>query len=114
MMARRVSNYAIGAVAGVLLACSWGDQYREDVFYCEESVALLTECCRGFEPGLIQCHYSPPEYFFYNDERITIWPAFDVVESRCILDKTCDELAPAICASAQAARPRSTCGGWQG
>jgi len=108
---------AIALVAGVLLACTYGDgttvddqQLREDVVTCEEAVAHLEKCCPGFVAEELACKHSvttkEPSCDAtggYSKDKED--PALDLAESHCILATDCDSLArQGICGRAQAAR----------
>jgi hypothetical protein len=111
---RSLSPCVVFATLIVLLyACTTnGDQYREDVLYCEESVARLAECCSGFDPTRIICRYREESGGCYDDERYTYHPTLSIEESRCILGKSCGEISPAMCERALAAPKRISCQGW--
>jgi hypothetical protein len=95
-------------VFSALIACSGGethdhDDLREDVLYCEEAVAALSECCPGFsQSGSLSCQYSydyyPAQSCGGSSHTESTTPDLSLAESRCILALTCDALvAQRVC-----------------
>lgn len=81
--------------SSVLLACSDHDDMREDVLLCEQAVAHVTHCCG--DPPLIQCVYS-----YDADLRLSasgpgdkeVHPDLCPDQSRALMQKSCESLAP--------------------
>ncbi|MBX3228927.1 MAG: hypothetical protein KIT84_41650 [Labilithrix sp.] len=84
------------------------DNFRSDVFRCEEAIGRLLECCPGFVAGVVHCTYLSEESTSGCDfsTTVTTEPAFGVDESLCILGSTCETLRDSgVCARAQVAAP---------
>jgi hypothetical protein len=104
---RRWSSFFV--VAGLLaVRLSWASdspEFREDVIDCDEALAHLRTCCPGFDASKVACefhHYQGCEL------PLTIFPAFSIRDSKCILGATCetltsveDSVTGSICARAQ-------------
>ena len=76
-------------VVGLLLACGG---IRQDEFICENAVAHLTDCCPGFSPSTIECHYDTSCLG-------TTYPELDETQGECILGESCAALgANGVCA----------------
>jgi hypothetical protein len=104
----------IPLAVGALLACGGGttvddNNFRQDVFYCEEALGVLSSCCPSFAALGIPCQYS---YSFAPSNTggcgagttTEVDPALSLPESECILSTPCDELvANGVCARAQTA-----------
>ncbi|MBX3227666.1 MAG: hypothetical protein KIT84_15025 [Labilithrix sp.] len=110
---RRVPVGALLAVGlGVVIACGDPDhdeddtQFRQDVIWCEEAVARLSECCGAtFEPSVVECrHYYSKDTGCGTTEVNRVDPAFTIEESRCIHDTSCDRIVQTnVCQRATAA-----------
>jgi hypothetical protein len=59
--------------------------FRQDEVECDEALARLEECCPGFHASAIRCTYIE------GCEHST-YPSILPGESRCIRDKSCDEI----------------------
>ena len=103
---------AIGVAVGLLLACTNNDEtkitdnFRKDVIYCEEALAVLGSCCPGFDPKAVSCYY----YYDSVDNGCGggslnyTYPALSQDESECILSTSCADLvANRVCERAQTA-----------
>jgi hypothetical protein len=103
------------ALVGGVLACNWGsgeqtnnddNDFRPDVFYCEDALARLAKCCPGFIATEVACTY-------FNDSTSDGCgsttsneqdPAFSTDESQCILQEACGMLVTSgVCQRAQVA-----------
>jgi hypothetical protein len=101
-----------GLAIALLLACRSDrdeeddNQFRTDVLWCEEALARLQSCCPNFDGRPLVCDY----YYSFDEGCGTattrrVEPVFTKEESRCIRDRTCDELVNnKVCEKAQAAR----------
>ena len=96
----------------MLLACGSGDSehdrnnFRKDVIECEDALARLAHCCPGFDTAPVLCNYSYDHSSGCGSSSTnSITPAFDVHESACIRDTSCEALVGRkVCERAQAAR----------
>ncbi len=83
------------------------NNFRPDVFACEEAVSQLASCCPGFNPKAIRCVHL--DYEDTGCDTATSYyetPAIDQIESACILHMSCDQLvANGVCTRAQAVKP---------
>jgi hypothetical protein len=71
----------------------WVTGLREDELLCEEAAARLADCCPGFDPSVLVCHYSSCAGATY--------PALTISESKCIDDLSCSQLVDrGVCARA--------------
>jgi hypothetical protein len=82
------------------------NNFREDVFACEEAVAWLEQCCPSFDEKSLHCIHDRHKsggcgVYTYSRQD----PAFTLEESACILDRSCEALVNAgICGRAASAR----------
>lgn len=60
---------------------------RQDEVECEEAVALLKECCPGFDAKIINCEFSPGSC-----TTDAVYPTLSTADSECMLGKSCDAL----------------------
>ena len=82
------SGFTVSLVVGVLLACGG---VRQDEFLCENAVAHLQGCCRGFNASGVECHYDVGCLD-------TTYPELDETQSSCILAESCATLsATGVC-----------------
>jgi len=81
------------------------DNYRSDVLYCEEALGKLAECCPSFVTSEVACTYERRESSGCDwSTTVTVRPAFNDAESRCILASTCQVLVGSgVCPRAQVA-----------
>ncbi len=88
------------------------DNFREDVFRCEEAIAHLEECCPRFTTPVACKHYE------YTSERSgcessdrygsSTDPGLNLDESKCIQALSCQELVSrGVCSRVAAATDRS-------
>jgi hypothetical protein len=83
------SGFTVALVVGLLLACGG---IRQDEFICENAVAHLADCCPGFSPSTIECHYDTSCLG-------TTYPELDETQGECILSESCAALgANGVCA----------------
>jgi hypothetical protein len=88
----------LGLLALGALTCG----IREDELRCEEAVAHLVDCCPGFDAKQVDCYYASTGCG-------TIYPVFDIQESRCIAATKCPQIVEDhICSRAQGAQPTDT------
>lgn len=105
-----------------MLACSssWGsttetgtkddDNFREDVFACEDAVARLETCSDAFPSHQLLCTHRLHDYSWVesgcmSSERGTVFiqrdPVFSAAESQCIRATSCEGLrTTGVCARA--------------
>ncbi len=85
------------------------DNFRPDVFACEEAVSRLDECCPDFEPKLLRCVHSKKSGSSscgYNSWSMGEEPTITIAESECIFAMSCEALiATKVCERAARARP---------
>jgi hypothetical protein len=86
---QRVAGFILGVSPLVLLgvflstfAVSPG--FRRDELACEEAVAHLGECCPNLDTTQLNCTYD--------DACGTLRPDFDVNQSGCIREASCEEI----------------------
>jgi hypothetical protein len=87
------------------------NNFRPDVFACEDAVSQLASCCPGFDASQVRC-----EHLDYQDAGCDIYttyresPTFDENESACIVAMDCASLvAQHVCERAAAAKaPQSS------
>jgi hypothetical protein len=83
------------------------DNFREDVFACEEAVAHLASCCPDFIATNARCvydHHSTDGCDSYT--KIHEDPAISLTEAECVLDMDCGTIRQrGICERAAAMRP---------
>jgi hypothetical protein len=95
---RRIVRIRWIALLGSLMACGDHDQFRADVFLCEEAARHVGDCCGGNVPTL-HCDYA------YDPAPIELWcdpeckqstetfPDLSIAASRCVMHLACDEIA---------------------
>jgi hypothetical protein len=95
----RLTSYAVGVFIPVLLACSREvhdhDNFREDVFQCEEAVSRLTECCPHFDHRSVTCNYAydfVPGSCDQPDQSSHVDPELSPAQSDCIIHASCADL----------------------
>jgi hypothetical protein len=90
------------------------DNFREDVFACEEAVARLAECCPNFDGKDIKCTYYYSRNETVNDcngqtsvTTVQVEPAITTASAACIERTACADLvANGVCARALVAKSR--------
>ena len=86
----------VGAVIALLLGCAPSiddNQFREDVFLCEEAVARLSKCCPGFNADAVACvYYDYVSHDACGSHRQHSDPALTIAESLCIHDVSCEAI----------------------
>ncbi len=101
------SFFVVAALLAVRLSfAADSPEFREDVIDCDEALAHLQKCCPGFDASKIGCEYH---HYAGCEVPLTIYPAFSVRDSKCILGATCEALTAgeetldgSICSRAQA------------
>jgi hypothetical protein len=94
---RNVTVPLLAIGLGVALACTNGEddeQFREEVFVCEEAVARLESCCPGFDARSVPCVFYRSTGCSGN-QSIVRDPALDTRQADCILDSSCDQIRAA-------------------
>lgn len=85
------------------------DNFRPDVFACEEAVSRLDECCPRFEPELLRCVHakkSGSSSCGYTSWSMGEEPTISIAESECIFAMSCEALiATKVCERAARAKP---------
>lgn len=61
--------------------------FSEDELHCEQAAAKLQDCCPGFDVESLTCYAAKG-----CDGEVVTPPIFLSAESRCIEDRSCDEL----------------------
>jgi hypothetical protein len=93
--AKRRTAYAVGALVGVVLACTG---LRDDELQCEDAVGHLEQCCPTYVPGNIVC-LEPSDC---EDENRS-YPLLSITDSTCIRGESCAELqSSGVCDRAKA------------
>jgi hypothetical protein len=85
------------ALSPLLLGSS---DLREDQFECEQAVSHLKGCCpASFDPTKVACDYE-------SGCGSTQYPALGVDDSKCIEQKSCDQiLASGVCSAVEGLQP---------
>jgi hypothetical protein len=98
-MLSRLSSYAVGLLIRAIFACSREvhdhDNFREDVFQCEEAVSYLAECCPHFDRRSVKCQYGydyVPGGCWQGSSTTHVDPELSLQESDCILHRSCADL----------------------
>lgn len=93
--------------ARVASAADDTDNFREDVFACEEAVAYLGACCPDFVPATARCVFDHHEDHGCDEStRYAENPAVSLDEAHCVLAKDCDSLrAAGVCDRAKRMQP---------
>jgi hypothetical protein len=83
------------------------NNFRPDVFACEDAVSQLASCCPGFDPTAIRCVHL--DYTDGGCDESTSYqesPTFDEAEASCIVHMSCAALVSnGVCERAQTAVP---------
>lgn len=109
---------ALALVIAAFLACDDNDkedddQFREDVIWCEEAAAHLSECCPKLDVTALGCRFYYSRHEGCGSVTTTSTePAFTKDESKCMRDTSCSVLVSSgVCeraADAGAARTTTT------
>lgn len=89
---------------------SESDDFRQDVFACEEAVAHLTSCCAGLSATEVRCVYRRDVtgscgYYTHHEEDPGITPR----EAECLLAIDCDGIRErGICERARDVQSRTS------
>ena len=89
-MGERVKGIGGGWGAALLAVLVGGAQplaqgFREDEVQCEEMAAHLAECCDNVDANAIDCEY-------FEGCMSESYPSVTVDESRCIREKSCEQV----------------------
>jgi hypothetical protein len=87
------------------------NNFREEVFYCEEALARLESCCPGFSARQVTCYHYYRESTGCDGKTTSTHedPAIGLRDSQCILDKDCSALVTGrVCERAQVAKYPTT------
>ena len=70
-------------IVGVVVACG----IRRDEYMCENAVARLQSCCKGFGGSNIDCTYEPGSC-----DKDPVLPQIDETQASCVVQQSCDSL----------------------
>lgn len=93
-----------------IFACSSStdtNNFREEVFYCEEALAQLESCCPGFNARAVTCYHYYHESTGCDGKTTSTHedPAIGTREGQCILSRDCNALVTGrVCERAQVAK----------
>ena len=82
------------------------DNFRPEVLECEDALGKLRQCCAGFVTARVACSYETSETEAGCDfsTTVSVRPALDESESRCVLASSCDGLrSSGVCGRAEVA-----------
>jgi hypothetical protein len=92
----RLTSYAVGLLIPAVLACSSDrsdhNNFREDVFQCEEAVSHLSACCPEFDHRSVACKYDYTGSCDSGMEPMPTLPELSLEQSNCIMHTSCADL----------------------
>lgn len=87
MILKRASIGTLAVLALLTPLLMGSSDLREDQFECEQAVSHLKGCCPGsFDPTRVSCEYAE------GCGGGSTYPSLGVDDSKCIEDKSCDQI----------------------